>query len=230
MRITVSQLRRIIRETVEETLGEAEPGATDAEYEDILIEGFWDTLKGAVGMKPKPKVDPALVDKMKASIESGGRAADVYEMSMGEILGTLAAAVEDPSSFGKDAEKKLMRDMEAAQAAHDIAMKMDDEHYEALQAKRREAQRKYDEKLGAAVAVLAGDRELARMLNQLDDMKASNLTKAGKKRKVRPYTTTQISAFSKQITSYCSDLLSKAGVDDVDAISARSAHTSGKFR
>lgn len=229
MRITVSQLRKIIRETVEETLGEVEPGATDAEYEDILIEGFWDTLKGAVGLG-KPSPDSALVDKMKASIESGGKATDALELTMGEILGTLAAAAEDPSSFGRAAEKKLMRDMEAAQAALDIAMKMDDEHYEALQAKRREAQRKYDEKLGAAVAVLAADRELARMLNQLDDMKASNLTKAGKKRKVRPYTTTQISAFSKQITSYCSDLLSKAGVDDVDAISARSAHTSGKFR
>lgn len=228
MRITVSQLRSIIRETVEETLGDADPGATDVEYEDILIEGFWDTLKGAVGMKPK--VDPALVDKMKASIASGDRAVSALELTMGELLGTLAAAAEDPSAFGKDAEKKLMRDMEAAQAAFDIANQMDEEHYEALQAKRREAQRKYDEKLGRAVAVLAGDRELARMLNQLDDMKASNLTKAGKKRKVRPYTTTQISAFSKQITAYCADVLANAGVDDVDAVSARSAHTSGKFR
>lgn len=229
MRITVSQLRRIIRETVEETLDEVEPGATDADYEDILIEGFWDTLKGAVGLG-KPTVKPDVVDKMKASIAGGGRATDVVELTMGEILGTLAAAAEDPSAFGYRAQSKLMNDLEAAQAALDIANQMDDEHYEALQAKRREAQRKYDEKLGSAVAVLAGDHELARMLNQLDDMKASNLTKAGKKRKVRPYTTTQISAFSKQITSYCADLLSKAGVDDVDAISARSAHTSGKFR
>ena len=116
MRITVSQLRKIIRETVEETLGEVEPGATDSEYEDILIEGFWDTLKGAVGLG-KPSPDSALVDKMKASIESGGRATDALELTMGEILGTLAAAAEDPSSFGRAAEKKLMRDMEAAQAA-----------------------------------------------------------------------------------------------------------------
>jgi len=226
MRITVSQLRRIIRETVEETLGEK--GATDEEYEDILIEGFLDTVKSAVGIKPK--VDPALVDKMKASIAAGDRASDVLELSMGELLGSLSKAAEDPSAFGPEAEAKLMKDMEAAQAALDIAMKLDDEHYEALQAKALEAQRKYREKLGKAVAVLAGDAELARLLNQLDGMKASNLTKAGKPRKVRPYTTTQISALSKQITSYCADLLDSAGMQDIDVIAARSAHTSGKFR
>ena len=226
MRITVSQLRRIIRETVEETLGEK--GATDEEYEDILVEGFFDTVKTAVGLKPK--VDPALVDKMKASIASGDRATDVLELTMGEILGTLSKAAEDPSAFGPEAEMKMLKDMEAASAALDIAMQMDDEHREALDAKAREAQRKYRAKLGKAVAVLAGDAELARMLNQLDDMKASNLTKAGKKRKVRPYTTAQISALSKQITAYCSNLLSGAGMDDIDVIAARSAHTSGKFR
>jgi hypothetical protein len=226
MRITVSQLRRIIRETVEETLGEK--GATDEEYEDILIEGFFDTVKTAVGLKPK--VDPALVDKMKASIAAGDRATDVLELTMGEILGTLSKAAEDPSAFGPEAEMKMLKDMEAASAALDIAMQMDDEHREALDAKAREAQRKYRAKLGKAVAVLAGDAELARMLNQLDDMKASNLTKAGKKRKVRPYTTSQISALSKQITAYCSNLLSGAGMDDIDVIAARSAHTSGKFR
>lgn len=51
------------------------------------------------------------------------------------------------------------------------------------------------------------------------DVKVSNLTKRGKTRKTKPYTTAQTSNFSKEITEYCRKLL--AGKSKIDTLVAR---------
>lgn len=235
----VSELRKIIREMVEDVkveldLAEEQP-ADDKTYEDIITEGFWDKVKSFFKRKPTPEDE--LRQKMKDRIAAGGYADDVarevgaetlkkIQLSLGETIGILSQVAEDPASFDLDKfmaayqkdsskadEKMLKSSLKAALAARLIANQLDKEHFEELERKAEAVRAKYQEDLNAAVAVLAGDSKLADMLHDLDAMKASNLTAAGKTRKVKPYTATQISAFSKEITDYCNKLLGKSQFD-----------------
>ena len=178
MKLTAIQLRRIIRETVEEAMAETDDVVSPEEFESIVTES-----------------------KIRIPLnEDFG----ILTVTLGTVLGILAYKV-GKATLGV-----------ASQAAQNLAYNLNDAAQEQLRMKAAAAKKAG---IDAAVASLANDSKLASMFSQLIQLQHSGTSK-------------QVSALSKQITSYVSDNMEQTGADPMDvrvALSKRAGAARSRY-